>query len=202
METSLENMIGYGKKTIVAGFSLLYIGYISLTTPCCGRGGHNSNDTSTMPNNPPVAKALFSHSAPSNQHHPAFVHPRDGVVLDGSCSYDPDGNHTISYIWSMSKKPAGSSLTDNDILNKYKPNTVFFPDVEGDYTLELRVTDEKGASTLTYITVSVQKDAPAILRTIPPYKQRHKKKEKAKEEPKKDTKKEDHNIIKRLFKKK
>lgn len=164
MEIPLENMLEYGKeygkKTIVASLSLLSLLYIGLTTPCCGRGGHNGNDTPTIPNNPPVAKAIFSYSTPINPDYPAFIRVGGGVVLDGSCSSDPDGDN-LSYLWSMNKKPAGSSLTDKDIFNRDKSYPLFFPDVEGDYTLELRVTDEKGASALAYMTISAQTDASA-----------------------------------------
>lgn len=143
---------------------------------------NNSPPDNPVLNKPPVAKALFSHSVPIDQDNPTFVHPNKGVVLDGSCSYDPDGNYIegscsyvsdnpdgnyIGYVWSMKKIPAGSSLTDADILGRFGSHPIFYPDVPGDYTLELRVTDEKGASALDYITVSAQRGIPAEIQISP-----------------------------------
>lgn len=70
------------------------------------------------------------------------VHVGDTVTLDGSASSDPDNNVPLSYSWSINSKPSGSAaiLSDNDIVNP-----TFVPDLVGDYSIELTVTDSLGA---------------------------------------------------------
>jgi len=71
------------------------------------------------------------------------------VPLDGSRSYDPDGD-TIKHHWSFDTVPAGSGLAamespfaDNHTTT---PTSSFRPDVEGTYIVALTVTDESGAT--------------------------------------------------------
>jgi tripartite motif-containing protein 71 len=64
------------------------------------------------------------------------------VQLDGSRSNDPDnGPLPLSYLWSFAAKPAGSLLTDNQIVNGNMSNANFIPDVDGLYELKLTVND-------------------------------------------------------------
>lgn len=61
----------------------------------------------------------------------------DFVSLDGSGSSDPDGD-ALTYDWSMSSVPAGSTSTLNGI-NSATPD--FIPDLEGTYSITLSVSD-------------------------------------------------------------
>jgi len=65
----------------------------------------------------------------------------NSVTLDGSGSMDPDEDHPLTYAWEIISKPDGSSA----VLNN--PNTVnpsFTPDISGNYTIQLIVTDALG----------------------------------------------------------
>lgn len=62
--------------------------------------------------------------------------------LDGSASNDPDnGPQPLSYLWSFISGPAGSSVSNNSILNRDKANAGFIPDVYGPYAFQLKVND-------------------------------------------------------------
>jgi lysophospholipase L1-like esterase len=60
------------------------------------------------------------------------------VELDGSNSFDPDGDNIVSYTWSVDAAPASSSASVNAPGNAI---TGFSPDVEGYYTIGLVVND-------------------------------------------------------------
>ena len=64
------------------------------------------------------------------------------VTLDGSNSNDPDnGPSPLTYQWSFISVPDGSGLSDADIADRTASLTSFVPDVEGLYSIELRVED-------------------------------------------------------------
>jgi len=71
-----------------------------------------------------------------------IVNVGDVVQLDGSGSSDPDGD-PLSYSWSFTSRPSGSTATLSD-PNVASPT--FIADVAGDYTLELTVDDGHGGS--------------------------------------------------------
>jgi hypothetical protein len=64
------------------------------------------------------------------------------VQLDGSQSYDPDGDD-ITYAWSLVHRPAGSFASVSDAA---AVNPTFVADVQGEYRASLTVTDEFGAA--------------------------------------------------------
>lgn len=81
----------------------------------------------------------------------------DTITLDGSASFDPDGD-ALAFSWSLLSRPDGSQATlDN-------PTTVtpgFRIDVNGDYVGQLIVTDARGAdSAPDTVTVSTQNSPP------------------------------------------
>lgn len=59
------------------------------------------------------------------------------IYLDGSQSYDPDGD-PISYQWTILDKPSTSTTELSDI---YAVNPTFEADVHGEYTIQLIVSD-------------------------------------------------------------
>jgi hypothetical protein len=91
------------------------------------------------------------------------VVPLDVVVLDGSPSIDQDGpnNRPVRYEWVITSRPDGSTSQpresffdpaqpandgpDDDLTS---PNSVFFVDIAGTYTAELRVTDNLGLDSI------------------------------------------------------
>jgi len=62
------------------------------------------------------------------------------VTLDGSNSYDPEGA-MISYEWSFTETPQGSSVTDASLSDPASPKPAFTPDKDGSYGLLLTVSD-------------------------------------------------------------
>ncbi|NOZ83227.1 MAG: JDVT-CTERM domain-containing protein, partial [Epsilonproteobacteria bacterium] len=91
-------------------------------------------------NTPPVA------DAGSDQN----VQTGSVVTLDGSASYDIDGN-PLTYQWSFTSKPAGSSaaLTDPTAV---KP--AFTADINGSYILSLVVNDGTVNSAADSVTIT------------------------------------------------
>ncbi len=64
------------------------------------------------------------------------------TCLNGSSSYDPDGDKIVSYSWSLSARPAGSSAVispANDV------QSCFTPDLPGNYRVSLRVASKNAA---------------------------------------------------------
>lgn len=89
--------------------------------------GNGSESPSNPPSNTrPVAQATLTLS------------PGTGAVTaDGRSSHDADG-HTLSYVWSFSGRPQGSSAS---LTDRHQAMTSFVPDLSGTYTLTLTVSD-------------------------------------------------------------
>ncbi len=87
--------------------------------------------TGTGINNPPVANAGLDQT----------VHVGTLVNLDGSGCTDADGDYPLSYAWQVINMPADSMVTLSS-ADSISPS--FTPDLVGDYTLELVVTDSLG----------------------------------------------------------
>jgi len=86
------------------------------------------------------------------------VHPGDVVNLDGSASTDPDENYPLTYTWQITGTPEGSAteLWDADTVSP-----TFIPDLMGDYTIELVVTDSLGGqSAPASVVISTYNTAP------------------------------------------
>ncbi|MEY3209871.1 MAG: Chitinase precursor [Pseudomonadota bacterium] len=62
------------------------------------------------------------------------------IRLDGSASTDPDGD-TLRYRWSFTTRPAGSALTDADIVDSTSALASFKADTSGTYGVRLVVRD-------------------------------------------------------------
>ena len=100
-------------------------------------GEKNSNTAQVVitafSNTPPVADAGNNQQLDANK----------TVQLDGSGSYDPEGN-PLTYLWTFVTKPEGSSAT---LSNYAIQNPTFRPDKSGLYTLRLKVSDGISSST-------------------------------------------------------
>ncbi|MDH3928461.1 MAG: PKD domain-containing protein [Deltaproteobacteria bacterium] len=70
------------------------------------------------------------------------VRPDDLVNLDGTASSDSDENYPLSYTWQIITQPAGSSANLSDADTSTPSFTL---DMNGDYTIQLVVTDALGA---------------------------------------------------------
>ncbi len=95
-----------------------------------------------VPNEPPVADA-----GPDQN-----VETGEQVDLNGSDSFDPDGD-LITYAWSFEQTPAGSTLTDQDLIDPTSPMPMFTPDVDGLYRLRLVVMDAEFESEPDFVDI-------------------------------------------------
>jgi hypothetical protein len=111
----------------------------------CGGGGESSTSTPTRTNTAPVANA-------GNQQN---LITGSIVTLDGSRSTDAEQD-ALTYSWSLTDKPTGSSAT---LSSATSAHPTFTADVEGAYVASLTVNDGQLRSITA--TVSVTAVAPA-----------------------------------------
>jgi hypothetical protein len=85
----------------------------------------------------------------------------ESVTLDGSASYDPEGDE-ITYSWGMTDTPACSELSTADLLNADGSGPSMVPDCDGIYTVSLVVGDAQQWSEpdICYIDVVSGNQAP------------------------------------------
>lgn len=102
-------------------------------------GGVACHDTSP-PNYPPLAVA-----GPDQQ-----VLLGSTVTLNAIASSDPNGN-ALTYEWRLRQKPSGSTVT---LATPRSLQASFAPDREGDYEIELTVSDGAASSTDTVIVTA------------------------------------------------
>ncbi|MFT5680158.1 MAG: hypothetical protein ACI8RZ_001063 [Myxococcota bacterium] len=74
------------------------------------------------------------------------------VALDGSDSYDPNGD-LITYEWSIQSSPKGSSTSNASILDRNAGLTAFYPDSSGAYVVSLTVNDGAEWSTPDLVNI-------------------------------------------------
>ena len=127
-------------------FKFLLLVILVITFSACGGGSVadvNTTKSSAIENKPPIANAGTDQNVSLNAI----------VQLDGSGSFDPDGD-TLIYLWSFLEKPTGS----NPILSSATTvNTAFQAKMDGVYILNLTVSDSKSANLISStqsITVS------------------------------------------------
>ena len=69
------------------------------------------------------------------------------ICFDASSSYDPDGTEISGYSWSIVSKPLGSQV---GLSSQHTANTCFSPDMEGIYSISLRVSTQNSAGEITW----------------------------------------------------
>jgi hypothetical protein len=74
------------------------------------------------------------------------------VFLDGSASFDPEGN-ALEFHWSLAGAPACSMLDTNDIAGSQ--DAALVPDCGGVYTVALSVDDGAHVSAVDFCTIDV-----------------------------------------------
>lgn len=94
-------------------------------------------------NAPPVARATD-----------ITVKRGDVVTLDGSASYDPEGE-SLEYRWRLVSAP--KNVPQPDLTNSKAAQASFIPTVVGEYTLELFVFDGVWKSNIQSVKVTVEK---------------------------------------------
>ena len=97
-------------------------------------------------NTPPIADAGPDQSV--------FLGP--AVVLDGSGSYDPDGD-PVTYAWTFVSRPSGSAAA---LSGATTVGPTFVPDLKGPYTLQLIVNDGALDSAPDTVVITVQNRPP------------------------------------------
>ena len=120
----------------------------------CGGGG--SGGETVVP--PPVAV----NTAPVAQPGAAqSVTVGTVVTLDGSASTDADGD-PLTYAWTLSTRPAGSSAA---LVAPAAPRATFTADAAGTYVATLVVSDGKASSTPATVSIAVAAgNAPPVAR--------------------------------------
>ncbi|MEX1033547.1 MAG: PKD domain-containing protein [Cellvibrionaceae bacterium] len=103
-------------------------------------------------------RAFFNNAPPNALAGPDQTAQVGAVVqLDGSASFDSDGGPlALSFQWRLVEKPGSSALTDAEINGANSAIASFVPDVSGQYTLELTVSDgANGGDDTDRIAISV-----------------------------------------------
>jgi hypothetical protein len=73
------------------------------------------------------------------------VRPGTSVILDGSHSFDPQGQTPLLFAWTITAKPAGSTAI---LIGADTSAPSFIPDILGNYTIQLVVTNTLGTSSV------------------------------------------------------
>lgn len=136
--------------TVSTGISGLKQGVYVFALKVTDNGGATASDTLTITVNaaanlPPIANAGSSKS---------ITLPTNSVTLDGSLSSDPDGTIS-SYSWTQVTGPSASTLTGASTSVATASNLI-----AGQYTFQLTVTDNKGATSTALVKITVSSAGP------------------------------------------
>ncbi len=81
------------------------------------------------------------------------------VVLDGSASYDPEGQ-PLNFHWELTSVPKSSAVTNAVLEGRYTANPRFNWDVPGIYTLRVTADDGQNTSAPDYVAVQAVPNQP------------------------------------------
>jgi hypothetical protein len=108
---------------------------------------------SEIPNHPPIAYPVIGDASEWPLHQVREVPVRRPVLLDSIHSQDDEGS-LVDFSWSFRSVPAGSVLTDRDLVSQtedfldsgtLRSVATFTPDIVGNFVVELIVVDDDGA---------------------------------------------------------
>ena len=105
-----------------------------------------------------VTVTAFSGTIPPNANTGSDRNAGVGTLtaLSGAMSSDPNpAPLALSYQWTFAAKPMGSALTNASISGAASSTASFTPDVAGDFTLNLVVSNANGTSQTAAVTVHV-----------------------------------------------
>lgn len=132
--------------------SLLVLAATVMLSACTGGSPATPSASNTPASTPTITQTPATNRAPvANAGTNQSVNPNAVVTLDGSASFDPDGN-AITYAWTLTSKPSGSSA---QLTNATSAKPSFTPDVTGTYVVQLIVNDGVVTSPATTVSVSV-----------------------------------------------
>ena len=141
-----------------ARLSGLFAGLTALLLAACSS---SSNDGGPPP--PPPPPPPPTNTAPTASAGPDMIVSTTIVVqLDASASSDADGD-ALTFAWSIASAPGGSSAAFDDDTSA-QPS--FTPDVAGDYTIELVVSDGTTTSTADELVVTASDNT--VIQSIGP----------------------------------
>jgi hypothetical protein len=81
------------------------------------------------------------------------------VELDGTGSYDPDGDPIRGWVWDFDSVPLGSGAT---LDGRFGPTPALDPDLLGQYDLSLWVSDGMAASPPDTVVITVIENQPPV----------------------------------------
>ena len=137
-----------------ATFTLITMSILFLFFYGCSGGSSGGSNNSDKDANNAIEENLQP-VADGGDDQTVFV--GDAASLDGSGSYDPDENYPLTFEWQLVSKPEPSAA----ILSVDGSQASIEPDVNGDYVIQLVVTDNLGlASEPVFVVVSTQNSAP------------------------------------------
>lgn len=123
----------------VSSFKALVLAIVTLISACGGGGGGDSGP-------PAVTNAAPTANAGPNQN----VATGGAVTLDATLSSDVNGD-TITYAWTLTSKPAGSTAA---LSSSAASKPTLTPDLQGIYVASLIVNDGKVNSTAATVTIT------------------------------------------------
>jgi hypothetical protein len=117
-------------------------------------GENSSNkDIDITINNTPPDLSIFSHIIVSS------ITVSTPLVVDGCSDLDSD---LIYFEWKFIAVPAGSSLTNENINNRFSDSASFTPDKEGIYSLTITASDGEDMD-MVNLTVYVTSDTTGVI---------------------------------------
>jgi hypothetical protein len=124
-----------------------------ILTACGGGGGGSPTPQSSTPS--AVIKAVNGVGVSSSA---GSVQALLGATIELSGSSSSSSTSTISsYVWTLTSQPAGSKAT---IATPSAVSASITPDLDGSYSIELKVTDANGMSGTQSVTISVTGSIP------------------------------------------
>ncbi|MEJ8819740.1 PKD domain-containing protein [Lacibacter sp. H407] len=130
-------------------FAILFVIIIAAIAVSCKKKYSCLECNSIITNKPPVACAGNDQTT---------TLPVNMVLLDGSCSTDPDSK-IVSYLWTKIAGPSSYNITNPTIVQTQVNNLA-----EGTFLFQLKITDAGGLSSMDTIQIIVNKqiDTPQV----------------------------------------